>query len=191
MPAYSSTRQGRHHPDFQLKWVQNLLDQPNVTPTRQIDGHAPWKRRRFNTMFNETLSHESGLRASFNFERPCSEPDSVSEHEDCFLMSLGTGLDGRPGRGHGGFTSLLMDQGTGSTAVRSARDPRDDPPATATMSVDYLAPIDTPGVYLMRSWVIELSGRKVWVKGVIQNGDGTPCATAKALFVHPRPKAAL
>lgn len=193
-PAYSSTRQGRHHPDFRLKWVQEILDHPDVKHTRQIDeleNQKLWKGQVFNSMFNVTLSHEEGLRAGYNFERPCTEPDAVSEVEDCYLISLGTGVDGRPGRGHGGFTSLLMDQGTGSTAVRSARDSGDDPPATATMSVDYLAPIDTPGVFLLRTWVIELSGRKVWVKGVIQSGDGKICASAKALFVHPRPRAAL
>lgn len=189
--AYSTTSQGTNHPDFQQQWIQDLLSQPDIKPTRQIDAHSPWKGRVFNSMFNETLAHESGLRAGFNFERPCKEPDAVLPVEDCYLLSLGTGLDGRPGRGHGGLTSLLMDQGTGLTAVRCKKNEADDPPATATLSVDYLAPIDTPGVYLMRSWVVELSGRKVWAKGVIQDCNGKLCATAKALFVHPRPRTAL
>lgn len=144
-----------------------------------------------NSMFNVTLAHEEGIRASLAFSRPCSEPDTVIDYEDCYLVSLGTGIDGRPGRGHGGFTSLLMDQVTGGTVARAGQKEGEDPPATATMTVDYKAPIDTPGVVLVRSWIIEISGRKVWVKGVMQDGSGSVCATAKALFVHPRPKASL
>lgn len=192
-PAYSSTSQGRQHPDFQLKWVQDLLDKPGLVITRSTDGvdQQRWKGQVFNSMFNVTLAHESGLRASLNFQRPCHETDAVIDYEDCYLISLGTGLDGMPGRGHGGFISLLMDQATGSTAVRMKENDGQDPPATATMTVDYKATIDTPAVVLVRSWVIELSGRKVWVKGVIQDENGKVYAVAKALFIHPRPKASL
>lgn len=193
-PGYSSTSQGRHHPDFNVKWVQDILNEPDLhfetRPAIKYDDPR-WEGRILNTMFNITLAHEDGIRAGLSFQRPCKEPDTLSKMEDCYLISIGTGLDGRPGRGHGGLTSLLMDQVLGTTATHYAKSPGDDPPATATMTVDYKAPVDTPGIILIRSWLTEQSGRKVWMKGVIEDGKGRLCASGKALFVHPRPKAAL
>lgn len=189
-----SKSQGKNHPDFNSQWTQAILRHPEIQyDTLPANDYDEEQRKGvvFNSMFNTTLSHDEGIRATLSFQRPCRELDAVSQYEDCYLFSLGTGLDGRPGRGHGGLTSLLMDQITGSTAVRYKKDPSNDPPATATMTVDYKAPIDTPCVIFARSWVTELSGRKVWVKGIIQDRKGRLCASGKALFVHPRTKAAL
>lgn len=193
-PTYSTTIQGRHHPDFSPKWIQDILNDPEIQwDTRPEPGYDDprWKGRLLNTMFNITLSHEDRIRAGISFHRPSSEPDAALKFEDCYLVSLGEGLDGRPGRGHGGMSALLLDQITGSTAVHLAETTGDDPPATATLTIDFKAPVRTPGVFLVRSWVTEVSGRKVWTKGEIQDREGTVCAVAKALFIYPRPKALL
>ncbi len=71
-----------------------------------------------------------------------------------------------------GMTAALV---SGSTA-----------PATATMTVDYKAPIDTPGVVLCRGWAEEVSGRKIWVKAVVEDGEGRVLVTGKALFIASR-----
>ena len=54
------------------------------------------------------------------------------------------------------------------------------------MTVDYKAPIDTPGVVLCRGWAVEVSGRKVWAKAVIEDGAGKVLAAGKALFISAR-----
>lgn len=135
-------------------------------------------------MFEKTLGTPEGIRAHLSFNRPCREPDSISGVEECWLLSVGSDVDGKAGRSHGGFNALVLDQISGSVSHHS--NPVPNPPATATMTVDYKAPILTPCVILLRAWMIEQSGRKAWVKAVIENGEGTICCASKALFISPK-----
>ena len=101
------------------------------------------------------------------------------------LISLGAGVDGKLGRAHGGFSALLLDHVLGRTAsVASGA----TAPATATMTVDYKAPVDTPGVFLVRGWVESVEGRKAWVCGSVEGegGEGDVKARGRALFISPR-----
>lgn len=184
---YSSTEQGTGHPDFNIPWVKDVLS----TPGLEIRDELPdrWQHGAVtNSMFDYTLAHESGIRARILFRRPCTESNAVSNWEWCYLLSLSWGVDGKTGRAHGGFSSLLLDHLTGMAAHR-INDGGADPPATATMTVDYKAPINTPCVVLARAWAVDVSGRKVWLQGVIENEEKKPYATAKALFVNPKSQA--
>ncbi|KJX93642.1 thioesterase superfamily protein [Zymoseptoria brevis] len=184
---YSSISQGRDHPDFaSTKWVQDLLNDPNIqhVPERGLFSQTDVS----NTMFDRTLSHPEGIRARILFRRLAQDPNAASKYEECYLMSVGDGLDGKTGRAHGGLTSVVLDQLLGGTANRL--DPaRLEPPATATLTVDYKAPISTPCIILARSWATEITGRKVFLAGTVEDGQGRLYATGKALFVNPRSKA--
>jgi acyl-coenzyme A thioesterase PaaI-like protein len=142
-------------------------------------------------MFNKTLCSEDAIRAQITFRRPCKEPTAITSKqnpqplEDCILLSLGDALDGKAGRLHGGFSSMVLDQITGSCAHYFKPDPI--PPATATITVDFKRPVDTPSVVLARAWVIEISGRKIWVSGVLEDGMGGIYAVGKALFILAKP----
>ncbi|KIW06784.1 uncharacterized protein PV09_02468 [Verruconis gallopava] len=168
------------HPDFQTPWCQKILSDPEIQWIKEVPKHYQNKTVT-NSMFEYTLYTERGIKAHLSFYRPCKEPDAFLGVENCFLLSIGDGLDGKAGRCHGGFNSLVLDQVCGSCAHHSKPDPL--PPATATMTVDFKAPINTPCVILARAWMTEITGRKMWVKGVIEDQNGTICATAKTLFV--------
>ena len=79
---------------------------------------------------------------------------------------------------------MILDQITGVCAIQEG--PRGVMPATATLSVDYKAPIATPGVVLARAWPTEVVGRKMWITAVIEDGEGKELASGKALYVFPR-----
>jgi acyl-coenzyme A thioesterase PaaI-like protein len=174
------------HPDFNLPWCKKLLSGEGfkwTTGRGDVENRHP-EDNVSNSMFEYTLYSERGVRAHLSFRRPTKEPESVNDWEACFLISMGDGLDGKAGRSHGGLNALLLDHICGHVAAASGPNPI--APATATMTIDYKAPINTPCVILCRGWLIELSGRKVWVRGVIEDGEGRPLATAKALFVAAR-----
>jgi acyl-coenzyme A thioesterase PaaI-like protein len=40
------------------------------------------------------------------------------------------------------------------------------------MSISFLKPIKLPSVVLVRSRVVKKEGRKIYVRGTIENGDG-------------------
>lgn len=174
-------------PDFDIPWCRAILDSDSTIidiPTdRQVD-NGPRDKSFYVSMFDQTLYTPYAIRAQILFSRPCTESDCITPVEFCYLLSIGSGVDGKPGRAHGGFNALMLDQITGATAglVSGAT-----APATATMTVDYKAPIDTPGVVLCRSWPVERQGRKTWLKGTIEDGQGKVLASAKALFIDPKP----
>ncbi|KAK0269748.1 hypothetical protein LTR35_014640 [Friedmanniomyces endolithicus] len=174
------------HPDFQsLPWTQRLLASPNLTiiPENNTEDIIP------TTMFNTTLYRPGAISAHISFSRPATAPDALPGNggivnEQCMLLSLGHALDGKPGRAHGGFNSLVLDQLCGKAAHYAA--PNAIPPATATLTVDYRAPVGTPCVVLARAWVVEVSGRKIWVSGVLEDGEGVVLASGRALFIAGR-----
>ena len=172
-----------NHPDFQFPWCKALLRDPKLQWTVQVP--RPYLGGTVtNFMFEKTLGGQEGIRAHLSWNRPSREPDAVTGVEECWLLSCGEEVDGRRGRAHGGFNALVLDQISGSVSHHAR--PQPEPPATATLTIDYKAPVSTPCTILLRAWIIEKTGRKVWVKATIENGDGVTCCASKGLFVFPR-----
>lgn len=171
------------HPTFNLPWIKKLLADPRKQWTVQVP--RPFQGGTVtNAMFEKTLAIPTGIIEHLSFNRPTQEPDAVQPMEECWLLSMGSDVDGKAGRAHGGFSSLVLDQISGSLAHH--HNPYPDPPATATLIVDFKAPVSTPCVVLVRAWIIEMTTRKVWVKAVIQDGNGLVCTASKGLFIVPR-----
>ncbi|KAF2158841.1 hypothetical protein M409DRAFT_71460 [Zasmidium cellare ATCC 36951] len=170
------------HPDFQLPWTQAILTDPET----KIYMPTSWQSNQVNNRFiAETLSSPTALKAHIFLRRPCAEPTSLSKTEDVYLLSIGPGLDGAAGRAHGGFNSLILDHITGTCAHREGGG-TDPPPATAYLNVQYKAPVGTPAVLMARAWAERVEGRKVFVRGLLEDGEGGVYASAEALFVTPR-----
>ncbi|KAL6703025.1 hypothetical protein ACN47E_010301 [Coniothyrium glycines] len=75
---------------------------------------------------------------------------------------IGSHLCGHPGFVHGGFLFSLFDDifaRCAATAMESGIG------MTAHMSIDYRSPPKTDRVYVARSRVVKVEGRKVWVSG--------------------------
>lgn len=171
------------HPDFDQPWCKELLADPNIKWAKQSQDEWP-KGKVTNSLFEVTLYNDRALRAHLSFYRPCKEPDAVKDWEECFLLSIGDGLDGKTGRAHGGFNSLVLDQLAGSCAHHAAPNPI--PPATATITIDFKAPIDTPCVVLCRGWATKIERRKIFVRAIIENGTGKLLASSNSLFISAR-----
>lgn len=186
-------------PDFKREWCQKILTDPS---TAIIDRHSsgshaaqPETDNVMNAMFSRTLynTESDAIRAQVSFTRPfagvppnprkSSETESATSilpEEYCYLLSLGPGIDGLKGRAHGGFNALVLDNITGSLASMIGNSTA---PATARLEIDYVGPIDTPGVVLARAWATERSGRKTWVNGVIEDSSGRVLARGRALYI--------
>jgi acyl-coenzyme A thioesterase PaaI-like protein len=181
----------RDHPDFSAPWIRQALTSPDVYILRNAPGDPKGKPSPgvANSLFARTLATDSAIRAQVFFIRPSTADDVVPDKtgqkvEQCAFFSVGDGVDGKLGRAHGGFSSLVLDHVLGRTASVSGEVVA---PATATMTVDYKAPVDTPGVILVRGWPTSVEGRKLWVKGRIENREGRVLAEGKALFIAPKP----
>lgn len=172
------------HSDFDIPWCQELLQSDiSALEVPHRDSGTPYDPIVSNSMFSQTLNTPDAIRAHVNFKRPTAETDAIFSWEQCSLFSIGSALDGKTGRAHGGFNAMILDHTTGAIAAGLAGS---GGTATATITVDYKAPVETPGVILCRAWAVERQGRKIWVMGTIQDGQGKVLATAKALFIETR-----
>lgn len=79
----------------------------------------------------------------------------------------------------------MLDHITGTTANRELGGTT-PPPATAYLNVQYKAPVNTPCVLIARAWMTRMEGRKVFLKGVLEDGEGKVYATGEALYIGPR-----
>ncbi|KIV96827.1 hypothetical protein PV10_00644 [Exophiala mesophila] len=165
-------------------WCRQILEDPKTEifdiPSAATETGIPDIS---NSMFLRTLYKPDGIRAQINFIRPTSQPEAVTGREFCYLMYIGDGLDGKTGRAHGGFNALVLDHMCGWVAATASSSRA---PLTASLTIDYKAPIQTPGIIFCRGWLLEMSGRKTWIQSVIEDEDGNVLAKGKALFVTAR-----
>jgi len=57
---------------------------------------------------------------------------------------------------------------------------------TANLNIDYVKPLMTPAWVLVRAHVERHEGRKVYVHGSVENGEGVVYAKSIGLFVKPK-----
>lgn len=108
-----------------------------------------------------------------------------STGEQIIIVWIGGALAGWPGVTHGGVTATLMDEALGRRAI--AQFPGKSG-VTANLELNYLAPLVTNSVYLIRTRneIEGASESKQWVTGRIETLEGRVCVEAKALFVVPK-----
>lgn len=100
------------------------------------------------------------------------------------LISLSEGLSGAPDRLHGGFTATALDM-ICSYAINGSQKPA--PISTATLNVEYKAPIVVPQVVVAKGWVVKTEGRKQYTRGTIEDSEGKVFARGTALFIELKP----
>ncbi|CAL3963509.1 unnamed protein product [Diplocarpon coronariae] len=112
---------------------------------------------------------------------PSSQLPSPASDEILALLKLGRGLNGHIDTAHGGLLCVILDEMIGNAAEyqRSAGTST----MTAYLNVTYRKPVSTPGTVLVRAWVERVEGRKIFGRGVVEDGEGVVCASGEALFL--------
>ncbi|KAK9812857.1 hypothetical protein WJX72_004768 [[Myrmecia] bisecta] len=117
--------------------------------------------------------------------------DTKQQRVDC-VIQLGSDVCGYPRVLHGGLTAAIFDESFGFLffALKKQRAlPFWGPAYTAHLEVNYKAKIQAGRLLLCTTEVESIDGRKVWMKAVMRDGpNGKVYATARALFVAPRPQ---
>ena len=102
----------------------------------------------------------------------------------CFRTPIEDSQRGKFDRGfaHGGLMATLLDETLGTALfVQWAAGC-----ATVELSMRYEKPLPIPAVVLCRSWIERTEGRKVWIGGVIEDGEGLVFVRAQSLFIKFR-----
>ena len=172
--------------DFSLPWCRALFDDPAWRPILTLT-RLQSQTGTENALTAETLWTDRTIRTIQSFEKPKHIPNREEEIEEVrMLFSLGSGVDGMGGICHGGLVGLMLDEVlslmvavvTGSFAH-----------FTVELNVGFKNSLGTPRVVLCRAWLNAENpsqGRKVWVNGTVEDGEGGVFAVGDALFVRMR-----
>ncbi|RDW94384.1 hypothetical protein BP5796_00147 [Coleophoma crateriformis] len=167
-------------------WALALFDDPTLRAFKTLSRLSPGS-----TFIGETLSTPETIRAWQSFYRMPSAPpldpntprtQKPNTGELFYLLSLGTGVNGHNNTAHGGFVAVVLDEVIGAGCTHHC--PRGMTTMTAYMKVDYRKPMMTPTHVLARAWIEDKSaGRKIYGRGVIEDGQGNILAEGEALFL--------
>lgn len=102
-------------------------------------------------------------------------------------MSLGKGLDSHPSIVHGGFQAVIFDEIMRNLILLHNNNICEPGPRdlhfTVNMNISYVAPVNTPGIFLIRSKLLRREGRKWITKAEIVNSDDKILTSAESIWV--------
>lgn len=156
--------------------------QPIRSPERRIENQTG------NAFLARTLNTKNTIPVCQSFYKSppsvtiLGDPPNLGELQTFYVLD--SGLDGHEGFCHGGSLSTAIDQTMGTLARAY---PNTDP-YTKYLHINFEKPFRTPGAVLCRVWLSRIDGRKLWVSGRMEDGQGNLYITAEALFVNVRPK---
>jgi acyl-coenzyme A thioesterase PaaI-like protein len=104
------------------------------------------------------------------------------------IFYLGRSLCGHPGIIQGGLLATLLDEGLARTCFNALPNKVG---MTATLTVDYRAPVVAEQWVVLIGKTTKVEGRKAWVEGYMATLDkdgkyGKPLVEGRGLFVEPR-----
>jgi acyl-coenzyme A thioesterase PaaI-like protein len=155
-------------------WAK-LFDDPNLEAFSNRFNES-YDHPSFDTFMRKTLATKDTIKAWQSFRKLGTEYT-----QNLVVISIGSGVNGHTDTCHGGFLGVILDEVLGNAA--ECERPRDKATMTAFLKVDYKKPVRTPGKILCRGNVEKKEGRKMWVRGVIEDGQGTVYAIAEGLFL--------
>ncbi|ATZ54864.1 hypothetical protein BCIN_11g01860 [Botrytis cinerea B05.10] len=158
-------------------WCKPILEDHSLHPF--LPSSRLLKEHNCDTLTAITLQTPDTISHSQFFYSPSDSSRSFGEV--LALLSLGTHVNGHIDTAHGGFTGVILDDMIGCAALIAK--PRDKTIMTAYLHITYKNPIPTPGVVLGRSWVDKQTGRKIFGKATIEDGNGLVLAIGEALFI--------
>jgi acyl-coenzyme A thioesterase PaaI-like protein len=120
---------------------------------------------------------------------------NTQERKFYSIISLGREVCGFPRIVHGGLTAAIIDESFGGLLFALKKQkalPFWGPAYTVHLEVAYKSKIEAGRTILCTTEIESQEGRKLWMKATVSDGpQGTVYATARALFVAPRPQKAL
>jgi thioesterase superfamily protein 4 len=186
-------RAGLGHIDYfkSIPWCAELINNPNHTTTPTLSRIV--KGSTEDSFFAETLQTDRTIRKCLTLN---TRPDDTADppiREVLTFFELGNGLNGFPNISHGGFVATMLDEEMGilltvnqehmnkKTAMNS-----EITSMTAYLNIKYLAPVKTPGIVLGRAKVTKSEGRKIYVRGAIEDENRRELAVAECLFIKAK-----
>ncbi|KAE9983244.1 hypothetical protein BLS_009006 [Venturia inaequalis] len=176
-----------------VSWCRDLIENP-LYHTSPTNSRLP-KDTTEDSFFAETLQTDRTVRKclTLNVAPDDNLNPTIPIREVLAFFELGNGVNGFPNLCHGGFVATLLDEVMGILLSvnqeylhRERGEVGEITSMTAYLNMKYLAPVTTPGIILGRAKVEKVEGRKIYIRGAIEDGEGKKLTVAEALFVKAR-----
>lgn len=168
--------------DFSPQWCQDIIHSPDFTKVEYDDRCAPDQlpedRVVTNTLFSRAWKTESTVRAQYGVQaKVIKDPNATPE--TIVLYSLGPDLGGYRNIAHGGTLLALVDQTIGECALRGCG------PSVMTLELKstFKRAFGLPGIAVCRAVGTRREGKKLWLKGTLEDKEGRVYMEATALFL--------
>jgi thioesterase superfamily protein 4 len=170
-----------HPEDFALPWCQKILKDPSYMkiPLQNRLPPARFSSMGSNRCFAQTLNTPDSIR---NYQPIYHPASSTGPKEHLVLVSVGSGLDSWDGILSGGILCLLVDN---VCAIMASTEFGGREAVTVELVTRFKRKMHTPGVALCRAREEKREGRKLWIRGTVEDGMGQVFAEADALFWDP------
>ncbi|KAJ4390880.1 hypothetical protein N0V93_004479 [Gnomoniopsis smithogilvyi] len=171
-----------------IPWCATHLAAPGLTILPAFSRSV--KPRFEDALLSQTLKTHDTISAFICFY-PQAQDDLANLPEVKAFVTFGNLISGYPGISHGGIVATVLDETLSFISPGSRwRLHKQSAPevVTAYLNTRYLRPVNVPGTYLVRVWLVRAEGRKTFVEGYIENENGEKVAEADALFVEVRQK---
>lgn len=182
-------------PSWCTQFLRNPTLTPISTPTRQP------KTSTEDSFVAETLATANTIATWQSFyktipqSRMLSVPGTAGINDDTSpvggeliaLLALGRGMNGHTNVVHGGLIATILDEMMG--IVVSFHMSPEMSGYTAVMKTSYKKPVPAPGAIICRTWLERRSGgRKMWLRGTIEDGEGELFVEAESLWIEVKRK---
>ncbi|KAK6087699.1 thioesterase superfamily protein [Seiridium cupressi] len=166
-----------------ISWCAEHLGKPGVktwipprTRVPNADGeHVVWSK---------TLNDPEAFSAFLAFYTKPEESSAMLDQVNV-LLSCGKGLQGHPGFLHGGIVAAILDEVSGllPTINRGRKALPNVSYMTGYLNITFKRPVRTPGTIMAIAKVSKVEGRRLLVKGTVQDGEGAILAESDVLFI--------
>jgi thioesterase superfamily protein 4 len=193
-------RAGIEHVNYfkNIPWCRTIIENPTYQ-TSPTNSRLP-KGSTEDSFFAETLQTDRTIRKCLTLNTAPNDTLDPPIREVITFFELGNGVNGFPNICHGGFVATLLDEEMGILLSvnqeylhREKGEGGDITSMTAYLNMKYLAPVTTPGIVLGRARVVKAEGRKIYIRGAIEDSEGKELTVAECLFIKAKkdPRAVL
>lgn len=170
-----------------IPWCASHLAEPGVV--RETSSSRFLKSNGEDALFSGTLNTPDTIKAFVTlYKLPPPETTNPLVKELSCLVALGPGVGGYPGVSHGGIVMTVVDEVLGEIFPVNKRHGLVPEGAymTGYLNTQFLKPVEVPGEYLCRGWIERVEGRKFFLRGTVEDGQGTVLAKVDSLYIAVR-----
>ncbi|KAL5358538.1 HotDog domain-containing protein [Aspergillus floccosus] len=173
--------------------VATYLNSPLFEPVPFVTRHADRNASTSNSFFSKVLNtdgtnpHLLAMVRKATPNLPTNATESDPDPHFIVFVHLGPDLCGFQDTAHGGVLAALLDEALGLCAESNELVSNSQVRLyTASLEIAYRAPVFTPSVAVIKTWIRRREGRKCFLEAKLLSEDGKVQVEAKTLYVSAR-----